>query len=428
LVSQTALFALGLNYRTAPIEVRERVAFPAAAQRDAVDALRRATHADEATLLSTCNRTELYFRAPHVDILDRAANWVAELPSVRGLDIRPHLYRLKGAEVPRHAFRMASGLDSMILGEPQVLGQVKMAVKIANDANALSGPLDRLFQETFQVAKTVRSQTAIGTTSVSMAAAAAKLASQLFGDMHQVRVLLIGTGEMIQLAATHFAAFNPKAIVVANRTLANAAALAEQFNATPMALDEVPSCIHEFDVVITSTASTLPIIGKGMIERAIKRRRHKPMFLVDLAVPRDIEPEVHEVEDAYLHTLDSLGRVIDQNLGTRQAAIAEADAIIESHTDAFMRWMEARKTVPLIQQLRSKADDYRLAELERAQKMLARGEDPAKVLEHLSHGLTNKLLHHPLKSLKECSGEQRESVSAVVQDMFHLEKPHDEGL
>ena len=427
-MSQTALFALGLNYRTAPIEVRERVAFPAAAQRDAVDALRRATHADEATLLSTCNRTELYFRAPHADILDRAANWVAELPSVRGLDIRPHLYRLKGAEVPRHAFRMASGLDSMILGEPQVLGQVKMAVKIANDANALSGPLDRLFQETFQVAKTVRSQTAIGTTSVSMAAAAAKLASQLFGDMHQVRVLLIGTGEMIQLAATHFAAFNPKAIVVANRTLANAAALAEQFNATPMALDEVPSCIHEFDVVITSTASTLPIIGKGMIERAIKRRRHKPMFLVDLAVPRDIEPEVHEVEDAYLHTLDSLGRVIDQNLGTRQAAIAEADAIIETHTDAFMRWMEARKTVPLIQQLRSKADDYRLAELERAQKMLARGDDPAEVLEHLSHGLTNKLLHHPLKSLKECSGEQRESVSAVVQDMFRLEKPHDDSL
>jgi glutamyl-tRNA reductase len=246
--------------------------------------------------------------------------------------------------------------------------------------------------------------------------------------MQQIRVLLIGTGEMIQLAATHFAAFNPKAIVVANRTLANAAALAEQFNATPMALDEVPSCIHDFDVVITSTASTLPIIGKGMIERAIKRRRHKPMFLVDLAVPRDIEPEVHEVEDAYLHTLDSLGRVIDQNLGTRQAAIAEAVAIIETHTDAFMRWMDARKTVPLIQQLRSKADDYRLAELERAQKMLARGDDPAKVLEHLSHGLTNKLLHHPLKSLKECSGEQRESVSAVVQDMFHLEKPHDESL
>jgi glutamyl-tRNA reductase len=316
----------------------------------------------------------------------------------------------------------------MILGEPQVLGQVKLAVKIANDANALSGPLDRLFQETFQVAKTVRSQTAIGTTSVSMAAASAKLASQLFGDMRQIRVLLIGTGEMIQLAATHFAAFNPKTIVVANRTLANAAAIAAQFNATPMALDEVPSCIHEFDVVITSTASTLPIIGKGMIERAIKRRRHKPMFLVDLAVPRDIEPEVHEVEDAYLHTLDSLGRVIDQNIGTRQAAIAEADAIIETHTDAFMRWMDARKSVPLIQQLRSKADDYRLAELERAQKMLVRGDDPVKVLEYLSHGLTNKLLHHPLKSLRDSSGEQRERVSDVVQDMFHLEKPHDGSL
>jgi glutamyl-tRNA reductase len=424
LVSHTALFALGLNYRTAPIEIRERVAFPAAAQRDAVDSLRRATQAEEATLVSTCNRTELYLRSHTAEILDRASNWIADLPNVRGFDIRSHLYRLTGAEVPRHAFRMASGLDSMILGEPQVLGQVKLAVKIANDANTLAGPLDRLFQETFQVAKTVRSQTAIGTTSVSMAAASAKLASQLFGDMRSVRVLLIGTGEMIQLAAAHFAAFNPKQIVVANRTLAKAEVLAEQFNAQAMTLDEVPLRIHDFDVVITSTASTLPIIGKGMIERALKQRRRKPMFLVDLAVPRDIEAEVRDIEDVYLHTLDSLGRIIEQNLSTRQAAIAEADVIIEKHTSEFMRWMDARKSVPLIQQLRAKADDYRQLELERAQKMLARGDDPAKVLEALSHGLTNKFLHHPLKALKSGGGESREQVSSLVQDIFQLEKPH----
>jgi glutamyl-tRNA reductase len=281
-----------------------------------------------------------------------------------------------------------------------------------------------LFQDTFQVAKTVRSQTAIGTASVSMAAASAKLAMQLFGDMHQVRVLLIGTGEMIQLSAAHFAAFGPKQIVVANRTLAKAEVLAEQFNAAAMTLEEVPTRIHEFDVVITSTASTLPIIGKGMIERALKLRRRKPMFLVDLAVPRDIESEVRDIEDVYLHTLDSLGRVIEQNLSTRQAAIAEADIIIEKHTSEFMRWMDARKSVPLIQQLRAKADDYRQLELERAQKMLARGDDPAKVLEMLSHGLTNKFLHHPLKALKDGGAEQRAQVSSVVQDIFQLEKPH----
>lgn len=422
-LSNSALFALGLNYRTAPIEIRERVAFPAASQREALEGLRRATLADEATLVSTCNRTELYLRSSQRDILDRAAGWIATLPSVIGLDIHPHLYRLTGADVPRHAFRVASGLDSMILGEPQVLGQVKHAVKIANDAQALSGPLDRLFQETFQVAKTVRTQTAIGTTSVSMAAAAAKLASQLFGDMRDTRVLLVGTGEMIQLAATHFLALQPKEIVVANRTLAKAEALADQFNATAMTLDQVPQRIHQFDVIITSTASSLPIIGKGMIERALKQRRQKPMFLVDLAVPRDIEPEVSQLEDAYLHTLDSLGRIIEQNLGVRQAAIVEADAIIEEHTQRFMHWLEVRKSVPLIQQLRAKADHYRADEVERARRMLQNGDDPAKVLEVMSQSLTNKLLHHPLKALKDSAVDERKTVAELVQDMYHLEQP-----
>jgi glutamyl-tRNA reductase len=420
----SALFALGLNYRTAPIEIRERVSFPAALQRDALESFRTATAADEATLVSTCNRTELYMRASHGDVLDRASDWITTLPSVIGLDIYPHLYRLTGSEVARHAFRVASGLDSMILGEPQVLGQVKHAVKIASDAQALSGPLDRLFQETFQVAKTVRSQTEIGTTSVSMAAAAAKLAIQLFGDMRECRVLLIGTGEMIQLAATHFLALNPKQVVVANRTLAKAEALADQFGAASMTLEQVPLRIHEFDVIITSTASTLPLIGKGMIERALKQRRRKPMFLVDLAVPRDIEPEVSQLEDAYLHTLDSLGRIIEQNLGRRQAAIVEADAIIEEHTQRFMHWMEVRKSVPLIQQLRAKADQYRSDEVLRAQRLLLNGEDPAKVLEILSQSLTNKLLHHPLKALKDSGGDQRKTPAEVVREMYHLEPPH----
>lgn len=417
-MSQMSLFALGLNYRTAPIEVRERVAFPAVAQREALDALRYATSADEATLVSTCNRTELYLRGAHSDILDRAANWIAGLPSVRGWDIRPHLYRLTGAEVPRHAFRVASGLDSMILGEPQVLGQVKLAVKIASDAHALSGPLDRLFQETFQVAKTVRSQTAIGTTSVSMVAAAAKLAVQLFGDMRDTRVLFIGAGEMIQLAAVHFAAMQPKQMVMANRTLAKAELLAERFQAKAMTLEELPSRIHEFDAVITSTASTLPIMGKGMLERALKQRRRKPMFLVDLAVPRDIEAEVRDISDVFLYTLDSLGRIVEQNLGKRQAAIAEADAIIEHRTSEFMRWLEARTSVPLIQRLKAKADDARTFELLRAQKLLANGEDPARVLEMLAHGLTNKLLHPPLAAIGRCDADVRSELLSAIDAIY----------
>jgi glutamyl-tRNA reductase len=417
-MSQMSLFALGLNYRTAPIEVRERVAFPLNEQRAALDALRIATAAEEATLVSTCNRTELYLRATNASILDRAANWLSGLSSVRGLDIGSHLCRFTGAEVPRHAFRVASGLDSMILGEPQVLGQVKLAVKIASDAKALSGPLDRLFQETFQVAKTVRSQTAIGTTSVSMVAAAAKIASQLFGDLHASRVLLVGTGEMIQLAAVHFAAMQPKAMVIANRTLEKAEVLAQQYGASAMTLDELPSRIHEFDAVITSTASTLPIMGKGMIERALKMRKRKPMFLVDLAVPRDIEPEVKNIDDVYLYTLDSLGRIIEQNLGKRQAAISAADAIIEHRTTEFMRWMEARASVPLIQRLKVKADDARSAELAKAQKLLARGHAPAEVLALLANGLTNKLLHQPLAALHRCSTDEREDLLAAIDKIY----------
>ncbi len=417
-MSQMSLFALGLNYRTAPIEVRERVTFPLSEQRAALDALRIATGAPEATLVSTCNRTELYLRATHLDILDRAANWLSGLSSVRGIDISSHLCRLTGAEVPRHAFRVASGLDSMILGEPQVLGQLKLAVKIASDAKALSGPLDRLFQETFQVAKAVRSQTAIGTSSVSMVAAAAKIASQLFGDMRASRVLLVGTGEMIQLAATHFAAMRPKAMVIANRTLEKAEALAKQHGASAMTLEELPSRIYEFDAVITSTASMLPIIGKGMIERALNMRKRKPIFLVDLAVPRDIEPEVQNIDDVYLYTLDSLGHIIEQNLGKRQAAIVAADAIIDSHTTDFMRWLGARASVPLVQKLKSYANDARMIELEKAQKMLARGQPPATVLAWLANGLTNKLLHQPLSALGHCSPEERDNLLAGIDKLY----------
>ena len=412
------LYVIGLNHRTAPIEVRERIVFPLDVQRPALEALRVALPADEVALLSTCNRTEVYFRSSDANATQHAGNWLAEQPAAEGLNLHPHLYQFADADVARHAFRVASGLDSMILGEPQILGQVKLAAKVATDAGTLSGALDRLFQDTFKVAKQVRSETEIGAASVSMAAAALKLAQQLFGDLRDTRMLLIGAGEMIELAATHFTTHAPRSVVVANRTLERGRELAARFNATAITLQQLPERIHEFDIVISSTASTLPIIGKGMIESALKLRRHKPMFMVDLAVPRDIETEVGELDDIFLYTLDGLGKIIQQNSSKREAAVREADVIIDLRTAEFMQWLASRATVPVIQQLRAKADHYRQAELERASKLLARGEDPAKVLDMLANGLTNKFLHHPMAALNRATGADREALAAALGKLF----------
>ncbi len=412
------LYVIGLNHRTAPIEVRERVAFPLEAQRPALEALKTETTADEIAMVSTCNRTEIYLRAPDSTAADRAATWLAAQPAALGIDLTPHLYQLAEVDVARHAFRVASGLDSMVLGEPQILGQLKLAVKIAVEAGTLGGPLDRLFQDTFKVAKQVRTDTEIGATSVSMAAAALKLAQQLFGDLRSTRLLLVGVGEMIELAATHFAAQSPLSVVVANRTLERGRELATRFNATAITLQQLPERIHEFDVVISSTASTLPIIGKGMVERALKIRKHKPMFMVDLAVPRDIEPEVGELDDVFLYTLDGLGKVIQQNTGKREAAVKDADAIIDVRTTEFMAWLASRAAVPVIQQLRGKAEQYRQIELDRAGKLLARGEDPTKVMEMLANGLTNKFLHHPLAALNRVSGTEREALADALSKLY----------
>ena len=412
------LFTIGFNHRTAPIEVRERIVFPLEAQRPALEGLKHETGAQEVALVSTCNRTEIYLRGAENRVADSVTNWLVARPGAANVNMAAHLYRFNDAEVARHAFRVACGLDSMVLGEPQILGQVKLAAKVAADAGTLGGPLDRLFQETFKVAKEVRTQTEIGAASVSMAAASLKLAQQLFGDLRDTKLLLIGVGEMIELAATHFAAQSPKSIVVANRTIERGRELAKRFNATAITLQQLPECIHEFDAVITSTASMLPIIGKGMIESALRQRRHKPIFMVDLAVPRDIETEVGELDDVFLYTLDMLGKIIQQNSEKREAAVAEADRIIDIRTGEFMAWLAGRASVPVIQQLRGKADQYRVAELDRARRMLAKGEDPAHVIEQLSHGLTNKFLHHPLAALNRTQGTERELLSSALEKLF----------
>jgi glutamyl-tRNA reductase len=392
-----SLFALGLNHQTAPLAVRERVVFHVERLQEALGELKRGL-AREAAILSTCNRTELYVSGEKPDEL---AQWLAQYHRFGAADLQPYLYTLPNEQAVRHAFRVASGLDSMVLGEPQILGQMKDAARAAESAGTLGSVLHRLFQRSFAVAKEVRSTTRIGAASVSMAAAAVKLAARIFPSLKDQSVLFIGAGEMIELAATHFAAQAPARITVANRTLERAQRLAHRFNAHAIELRSLAEHLHEHDIVVSCTASSLPILGKGLVERALRARRRRPMFMVDLAVPRDIEQEAGELDDVFLYTLDDLAGIVSANLDSRRSALEQAEAIIDSQVGQFMHWMRLREGVPLIRALREEADAARRRELEQALKALARGEDPAKVVEALSQTLTNKLMHGPTQALSE---------------------------
>ena len=393
----SVLYALGLNHQTAPLDIRERVVFHVERLADALAQV-KGRLASEAAILSTCNRTELYFAGEEPAA---AADWLARYHRLRPEDLAPYLYTRPQDQAVRHAFRVASGLDSMVLGEPQILGQMKEAARAAESAGTLGMVLHRLFQRSFAVAKEVRSTTRLGAESVSMAAAAVKLAARIFPSLREQRVLFIGAGEMVELCATHFAAQGPTGLAVANRTLERASRLAHRFNGEAIELKALPERLHEFDVVVSSTASSLPILGKGLVERALRARRRRPMFMVDLAVPRDIEPEVADLDDVFLYTVDDLAGIVSSNLDSRRSAVEQAEAIIDTQVGQFMSWMSLRGNVPLIRQLRDQAEELRRQELERALKALARGEDPAMLLESLSQGLTNKLLHAPTEALKK---------------------------
>ncbi|MDO8298504.1 glutamyl-tRNA reductase, partial [Lacisediminimonas sp.] len=400
------LLAIGLNHTTAPVSLREKVAFPADHLGQAVAAARASLArgigeqaAAEAAILSTCNRTELYCanRAGRGvnDAIDATAHFMADYHQLSVSELRPHLYTLPQDQAVRHAFRVASGLDSMVLGEPQILGQMKDAVREADAAGALGTYLHQMFQRTFAVAKEVRSTTEIGAHSVSMAAAAVRLAQRIFDRISEQNVLFIGAGEMIELCATHFSAQNPKSLTIANRTLERGEALAHRLDGRAIRLADLPEQLANFDIVVSSTASTLPIIGLGMVERAIKARRHKPMFMVDLAVPRDIESEVGRLDDVFLYTVDDLATTVQAGMENRQAAVTQAEAIIETRVQSFMHWIDSRAVVPVIQELHENSEQIRMIELERARKLLARGEDIDTVLDALSRGLTEKFLHGP---------------------------------
>lgn len=411
------LFTLGLNYQSAPLAIRERVAFTGEGLRGALREIARVRPTGEAAILSTCNRTELYCAAGEPG---EALAWLAGHHSLPENDLLPYLYTLPQEAAVRHAFRVAAGLDSMVLGEPQILGQMKDAVRAAHEAGSLGATLSRLFQRSFAVAKDVRTNTRIGANVVSMAAAGVKLAGRIFPTMRDRRVLLIGAGEMIELCATHFAAQMPKSITVANRTLDRAQTLAHRFSGEAILLRDLPDRLAEHDIVISCTASSLPILGKGTMERVIKARRHQPVFMVDLAVPRDIEPEVSELDDIYLYTVDDLAGVVRTGIDERESHVAQAEAIIDTQVGNFLHWMESRELVPLIRDLRDRGEQARRREIERALKMLARGEDPVQVLEALSHGLTNKLLHAPTQALQAGDADARARASEILTRIYNL--------
>lgn len=306
----------------------------------------------------------------------------------------------------------------MVLGETQIVGQMKDAVRTASEAGALGTYLNQLFQRTFAVAKEVRSTTEIGAQSVSMAAAAVRLAQRIFENVADQKVLFIGAGEMIELCATHFAAQTPRELVVANRTAERGAKLAERFGGHAMPLADLPARMHEFDIIVSCTASTLPIIGLGAVERAVKARRRRPIFMVDLAVPRDIEQEVGKLKDVFLYTVDDLGAIVREGSASRQAAVAQAETIIETRVQHFMQWLDTRSVVPIIRHMHTQADALRRTEVERAQKMLARGDDPLAVLDALSQALTNKLIHGPTSALNRTSGTERDQLIDLMRGFY----------
>jgi glutamyl-tRNA reductase len=412
------VWALGINHETAPLDVRGRFAVATDQLAPTVQRLREAlTGRPEATLLSTCNRTEIY-GSGDIETLDLSLDWLAKAGGVSTQTLRGHAYTLRNDEVARHAFRVASGLDSMVLGEAQILGQMKDAVRAAESVGTLGTTLHQLFQRSFTVAKEVRTVTEIGVHSISMTAATVRLAGQLFEDIKDLSVLFVGAGDMIEMAATHFAAKSPRKIVITNRTAERGESLAKRFGASTMALSDLPERLSEFDVVISCTASTLPLIGLGAVERALKKRRHKPMLMVDLAVPRDIEPDVQHLQDVYLYTIDDLASVVQTGRDSRQAAVAQAEVIVDNGVRGFMQWMDQRANVPVIQELQQQAGFWRDTEIARARKLLAKGASPEEAIQALAKGLTQKMLHGAMTELQVSDPELQAQSQQTIERLF----------
>ncbi|MHB8471701.1 MAG: glutamyl-tRNA reductase [Gammaproteobacteria bacterium] len=414
-----SLLALGINHTTAPLEIRERVAFPADRVGKALHDLIALPGVAEAAILSTCNRTEVYCQLDDRNPQPISA-WLRQYHALPYDDLDAYIYQHPDQAAVRHMLRVASGLDSMILGEPQILGQIKSAYQDAQAAGTLGLMLGRLFQHTFAVAKQVRTDTAIGASPVSVAFAAVSLARQIFGDLSKQTALLIGAGETIELTARHLHQHGIGRMIIANRTVERAHGLAAQFNAYAIALADLPAHLAEADIVISSTASQLPILGKGSVESALKARKHRPMFMVDIAVPRDIEAEVATLPDVYLYTVDDLREVIQEGLKSRQEAAKQAEEIIDVQVSNFMDWMQSLDAVSTICAYRSHAEHTRDQAFELARQQLAAGKPPEEVLKQLAHTLTNKLIHTPTTQLRLAGAEGRADVLDAARRLFDL--------
>ncbi len=411
------VLSVGLNHASAPLDIRERAAVTAEHLPDALLDLTKHHAVSEAAILSTCNRTEVYchLETPQTNVI---GDWLCEYHALQKSDISPYLYQFPDQQAVKHAFRVASGMDSMVIGEPQILGQMKTAFAMAHGQGTTGKVLNKLFQNTFSVAKRIRSTTAIGHNAVSVAYAAVSLSKQIFTDITEKTVLLIGAGETIELVCRHLFNQGIRNIVVANRSIERTESFVKDFGAKAIALHELPDYLHQADMVFSSTASTLPIVGKGAIESALRQRKQRPMFLVDLAVPRDIEAEVGALQNVYLYTVDDLEEVVTQNIESRQQAVDQAEKIVEAKSQEFMFWLDSLQAIPTLRDLRSKTEAITSQQLEHAQRRLLAGDSPEEVLSTFAHALSQKFMHEPSEWLKQQSDEER---FAIARTLFGLD-------
>ncbi len=417
------LTALGINHNTAPVDVRERVAFAPEQVVDALADLCATAGLEEAVILSTCNRTELYVVGDSPLTPAPLLHWLAQYHHLTSVELEACAYHFNEDRALQHMMQVAAGLDSMVLGEPQILGQMKSAHAVALEAGTLGTQLSRAFQRVFSIAKKVRTDTAIGENPVSVAYAAVDLAGHIFSDLGQCSALLVGAGETVELVARHLREAGVSRLVIANRTLDRARQLADQFGAEAVLLADIPGQLEQADIVISSTASQLPILGKGAVEQALKVRRHRPYLMVDIAVPRDIEPQVGELNDVYLYSVDDLREIVDENLRSRQDEARKADEIITAGVGQFLEELRTLGAVDSVRQYRRLAEQTRDVELERALRQLARGEDPERILTVLARSITNKLIHAPTAGLKRASASGESRQLKVARDLLGLQIP-----
>ncbi len=413
------LVAYGLNHATAPVDLREKVNFGSDVVSDALHELKNQNGIQEAAILSTCNRTEIYCSVDQEDN-HNPIHWLHDFHGMKQDQLKPFLYKHPHENAVRHVLRVASGLDSMVLGEPQVLGQLKSAYQHAVNAGSIGHQLNRLFQHSFHVAKEVRSNTAIGNHPVSVAYAAVRLAQQIFGDLSNQTALLIGAGETIELAAKHLHDNGLNRMIIANRTLERSQRLANEYSVYAIQIGDIPKHLAEADIVISSTASPLPILGKGAVESAIKARKHKPMFMVDIAVPRDIEVEVGEMDDVYLYSVDDLKDIVQENMQSRQNAAKQAEKIIDTQAQEFMGWLNSLDAVSTIRALRNQAEKIQEEVILNGISKLRNGADPETILQETARTLTNKLMHSPSSQLRSASSENREDLLHAAEELYNL--------